>query len=264
MAKKSEAVRKQRLKRPDPERDAPDRSGAAHIKRHARSRRGRNGEPGDSESSVSATVRQAISDVVQLSSQVIEEQIRAGQVAADRLREGIANSKKLNTDVTGLVENLVATTKDVGATWLDLLAIVVRSIGTSKPAPGGGGPSGATGTATEVGSSGNATTVSSVTPADPNMPALPPQIVVRGVRVRSVTLDLRPPSPRFVPVVRQLVASDPNYRLTSVAFTASAGEPRLVLTVTVPRDQPAGTYSGAIVDSASNVAGGTLSVTVAN
>lgn len=264
MAKKSEDNKRERIRRTAPDRDAPHRSGAEHIKRHTRSRNGSKGGTDNQKDSVSESVRQAISNVVQTSTEVIEDQIRAGQVAAERLRDGLANSKELNHDVNMLVENLVATTKDVGATWLDLLSIVVRSIGTQKPKPGNGGPRPMPGPTTEVGTSGSATTISSVTPADPTMSAVPPQIIVKGARVKNVALDLRPPSPRFVPIIHQLMASDPNHSLASVRFEARPDEHRLVLTVTVPRDQPAGTYTGVIVDSTSNEPGGTISVTVAS
>ncbi len=85
---------------------------------------------------ISDSVQQAISGMVELSSDVIEEQIRAGQQAANRLREGIASSQKLDTDIHSMVENLVATTRDVGATWLDLVSLVIRAIGTQPPDPG--------------------------------------------------------------------------------------------------------------------------------
>jgi hypothetical protein len=269
MAKKSEKRKGERLRRDDPDRDTPHRSGSDHIKRNARSQNGMgaDGQPGRSKSQVSETVQQAISNMVQLSSSVIEDQIRAGQAAAARLRDGIANSQQLNTDVNALVEGLVATTKDVGATWLDLLSIVVRSIGTTSPGHGGSGGSTGTGTPqpptrTRTGISGGATTISSITPADPASPAEPPQIAVTGSGVKNVTLDLRPPSPRFVPLVRGLMAGDPRHGLTAVRFQLTADRTHLVLTVNVPRGQPAGTYTGVIVDSSTNAPGGMVSVTV--
>src|SRR5258708_2029872 len=105
MAKKSEGWKGERLHRDDPDRDTPHRSGNDHFKRNARSggggggggvggatgsgSRGGGGGGGGSEppkSPISESVQQAISNMVQLSSTVIEEQIRAGQTAAARLR----------------------------------------------------------------------------------------------------------------------------------------------------------------------------------
>jgi hypothetical protein len=266
MAKKSKDRKGERLRRDDPDRDAPHRSGIDHIKRNARSGGGKgggggnggngNGGPSGPKSLISESVQQAISNMVQLSSTVIEEQIRAGQTAAARLRIGMANSQQLNTDVSTMVESLVATTKDVGATWLELLSIVVRSIGTKSQG------SQSTTTRTQTGTSNGATTVSNVTPADPAIPAEPPQIVVTGSGVKYVTLDLRPPSARFVPLVRELLAGDSKDGLRNVKFQLTADRTHLVLTINVPRGQPAGTYTGAIVDSSTNEPGGTVSVTV--
>ena len=270
MAKKSKSRDGERRRRDDPDRDAPNRSGSEHIRRNARPRNG-NGDRSDrGKRLVSETVQDAISGMVRLSSDVIEEQIRAGQTAAQSLRNEIASSTKLNSDINLLVENLVATTRDVGATWLDLLAIVMRSIGTQRPVPGGGSNGGTMrppprpGTATETGTSGSATTISSITPVDPAIPGVPPKIVVKGVRVRNVTLDLRPPSLRFVPAVRRLLAADSKSDLTAVKFELSPDQTRLVLTVNVPSDQSPGIYTGAVVDSSTNEAGGTVSVTVAS
>lgn len=97
---------KKRSRRKNPGRGGPHRGASEHIDRNA-----------DGPALVSKTVQQAITNMVQLSSTVIEEQIRAGQAAAARMRDGIANSRQLNTDVNLVIDNLVATTKDVGATW---------------------------------------------------------------------------------------------------------------------------------------------------
>jgi hypothetical protein len=271
MAKKTTKRTERRMRRDDPDREAPDRRASEHIRRNAGSQNNGKRSNGDHESKprISKTVEQAITGMVQQSSAFIEEQIRAGQLAAERLRDGIANSKQLNADINTLVENLVATTKDVGATWLDLISIIIRAIGT-QPSNGGGSsggntphaPPGPGPTVTRTGVFDGVTTVSSITPADGTVSGVPPQIVVKGANVRSVILDLRPPSLRFVPLVRQLISTDPK-RSLGAKFTVSSDPPRLVLTVIVSGDRPPGTYTGAIVDSSTNEAGGTLSVTVA-
>src|SRR5690349_20962851 len=173
-------------------------------------------------------------------------------------------------------ESVLAATRDVGATWLDLFSSIGRSIAApARPAgdPGGGTAGGPSGggmpppsvpgrTVRRSGRSGAATTLSSFTPADASLPGVPPHIMVKGANVTSVALDLRPSSSRFVPHVRHLVAVDPNHAL-SAKFSASSDPLRLVLTIEVPPGQPAGTYTGAVVDSSTNEPGGTISVTVA-
>jgi hypothetical protein len=271
MAKKTTTRKAKRMRRDDPDRESPDRRASEHIRRNAGSPTGGKHRDSDRDSKprISKTAEQAISGMVQQSSAFIEEQIRAGQLAAERLRDGIANSKQLNSDINTLVENLVATTKDVGATWLDLVSIIIRSIGTQPTNGGGSGggspphaPPGPGATVTRAGTSGGASTVSTITPADGTIPGVPPLIVVTGTNVKGVELDLHPRSPRFVPFVGPLMASDPK-RSLSAKFAMSSDPPRLVLKVNVPGDQPPGTYTGAIVDSSTNAPGGTLSVTVA-
>jgi hypothetical protein len=97
-----------------------------------------------------------------------------------------------------------------------------------------------------------------------------PRIVVKGANVKSVVLDLRPPSLQFTPFVQQLTAGDRKRSLSAKSarslnakFSMSSDSSGLVLTVDIPSDQPPGVYTGAVVDSRTNAAGGTLSVTVA-
>jgi hypothetical protein len=280
MVKKTTKQTGKRMRRDDPDRETADRRASGHIRRNAGSQNGGkrgNGED-DSKRQISDTVQQAISGMVRQSSAFIEEQIRAGQQAAERLRDGIANSKELNTDVNALVEHLVATTKDVGTTWLELISIIVRALGTQPPNGGGsngGGkphtPPGPGATVTQSGKSGGATTFSSMTPAESSVAGIPPRIVVNGPNVKSVALDLRPPSLQFVPMVQQLTVGDrdrsakaKSARSIDAKFSRSFEAAGIILTVNVPGGMAPGTYTGAVVDSKTNQAGGTLSVTVAN
>jgi hypothetical protein len=245
--------RKQRSRRKDPGRKGPYRGASDHINRN-----------GGGPALVSQTVQQAITNMVQMSSTVIEEQIRAGQAAAARMRDGIANSRQLNTDLNLVIDNLVATTKDVGATWLDLLSIVTRSISAQSAGTGAAGGSAGISqprTITQAGTSGGAATISNITPADATTPAAPPEIVVTGRGAKKVVLDLRPHAPRFVPIVRELLASGQEHRLSGVKFRLNP-QKKLVLTVNIPRGQAAGTYTGVIVDHSTNHPGGTVSVTI--
>jgi hypothetical protein len=252
MAKNSDSTKSERLRRSNPERGAPNRSGADHIRRNAR-----NGNGGDGP-------RTRISETLETA--IIEDQIRAGQTAAERLRDGIAGSERLSGDAHVLIESLVAATKEVSSTWLELLKVVVQSIGTKPHRPGPGpGPGPTPGephprTKTKTGKSGGATTTSTITPADPAVEPVPVEIVVTGYGVKSVTLDLRPPSLRFRPVARPLQARDPKSILSTVQFAVL--ERQIVLSVVGPRDQPSGVYAGVVVDSDSNEAGGTVSVTI--
>jgi hypothetical protein len=275
MAKNRKAGTNKRKRRAKPARTAPRRSAADHVKRNTRPPK----ESADADrseraqESIADTVQNTIAGMVDRSYTFIDRQIGEARDAAGRLRADLATSPQLNTNINNLVEGLVGTTRDIGATWLDLISIVLRSVGPqstcSAPSAGLGafGQAGATrsrpGTTTSTGTSGGAKTVSSITPIDPSGPHQPPMIEVRGIRVKSVTLDLRPPSIQFMPLVRPLAANAPRLApLAGVKFEFSADQTRAVLKVKVSRNQPAGTYTGAIVDSITNEPGGTVSVTV--
>lgn len=267
MAKQRKNLTETRKHKKDPRRTAPIRRAADHIIRHAKRKDDVKRERGP-RSLVSDSVEQAISDMVQTSSEVIEDQIRAGQAAAERLRHGLANSDQLKSDVNTLLEHLLATTRDVGSTWLELMSIIVQSLG-AKPPQGGGGstphtPPPGSGTVTQEGKSSGAVTNSTFTPGQADIVGKPPQIVVQGKRVTSVSLNLHPSTPGFAPLAQPLSTKDQQYSLNSVEFTTSSSRPpRFVLTITVPVSQPGGTYTGAVVDSSNGEGGGTLSVTIA-
>jgi hypothetical protein len=258
------------MRRDDPDRETPHRRATIMLmakkpggKKTSRGRNRRNQR-------LSESVPQAISNMVRQSAAFIEEQIDAGRGAAERMRHGMTNTGQLNANIGTLAESLVTVTRDIGVTWLELISMIVRSIDTQAPLPGGFGGSGFPhgpprrgGTVTRTAKSGNATTHSSFTPADAETPGVPPHIVVKGAKAKHVALDLRPSSARFAPLVRQLVHSDPKHSLRA-KFTPGSDPLRLMLVVEVPDRQKPGTYTGVIVDSSTNEAGGTISVTVAD
>jgi hypothetical protein len=267
MAKKTTTRQtSKRMRRDDPERKAPHRR-ATRIMLSANNQNDRRTSDG-ADPRVSASVQDAISSMVRQSSAFIENQIRAGQDAAERMRHGMTKTGQLNANISTLAESLVAVTRDIGVTWLELISMIVRSIDT-QPQPGGSGGGGIppppprrASTVTHSAKSGGATTLSSFTGADPDIPAVPPRIVVKGAKAKHVALDLRPSSARFVPHVRHLVHSDPKHSL-SAKFTKTSDPLRLVLVIEVAAGQHPGTYTGAVVDSSTNEPGGTVSVTVA-
>ena len=269
MAKKSTTRRtSERLRRNDPDREAPLRR-ATRIMLSANNQNDKKTSDGPAPR-ISESLQRAISSMVQQSSSFIEEQIEAGRGAAERMRHGMTNTGQLNANINTLAESLVAVTRDIGVTWLELISMIVRSIDAQAPlsgGPGGGGisrpPARRAGTVTRTAKSGRARTLSSFTPADAEIPGAPPHIVVKGAKAKHVALDLRPSSARFVPLVRHLVHKDPGHSLDA-KFTRSSDPLRLVLVIDVPDDQKPGTYTGVVVDSSTNEAGGTISVTVAD
>jgi hypothetical protein len=264
MAKKTTTRQSQakRMRRDDPERETADRRATHHIMLMAKKTNGKKTSPGPN-ARVSESVQDAISSMVQKSSAFIEDQIHAGQDAAHRMRHGMTQTGQLNANISMLAESLVAVIRDIGITWLELISMIVRSVDTQAPLPGGSGGGGIPprrgATVTRTDQSGGAKTFSSITPADAKIRGVPPDIMVTGNRAKHVSLELRPSSVSFVPHIRHLVATDPKHSLTA-KFKKSSD--RLVLVVEVPAKQHPGTYTGAVVDSTTNEPGGTISVTV--
>ena len=77
------------------------------------------------------------------------------------MRHGMTNTGQLNANINTLAESLVAVTRDIGVTWLELISMIVRSIDAQAPlsgGPGGGGishpPARRAGTVTRTAKSG--------------------------------------------------------------------------------------------------------------
>jgi hypothetical protein len=86
-------------------------------------------------------------------------------------------------------------------------------------------------------------------------------IEVASARRTQVTLDLHPRPGRFALRVHALHAADASIPpLTGVSFDIDPVRAKPMLRVDVPENQPVATYTGAVVDSASNEPRGTLSV----
>ena len=90
------------------------------------------------------------------------------------------------------------------------------------------------------------------------------KIAVAAAQPVEVTLDLRPDATGLQLIVHALRAVDPQKaRLSDVGFRPAADGQPPTLWITVPQGQPAGVYSGVIVDEQSSRPVGTLSVRIA-
>ena len=157
------------------------------------------------------------------------------------MRDSFARSDKLNGEITTWSNSLSATTKDVGATWLELLSIIIacdRDEATS----------GRLGDRCRPTRPGNENldryirrrhTTSSIHPCRCHgVGAEPPEIVVTGGRVKNVTLDLQPARDAVRACgARRCLASDLKNMIDGTKFGLTAHR-KLVLTVNVPRGQP--------------------------
>lgn len=240
----------ERLHRPDPERTGPIRHASTYL---------RDAPPGDAAQHPAGTpdavdaAESAVAHGVRLGYKVIEEQILHGRLLAQRLGKATGKLGTVGSGEAGvLIERVLHLYKDIGTLCVDTLETLARSpairagiaraaqAAQPQQAPQEGAGS-ATGTESSLGS-GFA-------------------IEVASARRTQVTLDLRLRPGRFAPRVHALHAADPSIApLTGVSFDMDPAHPEPMLRIHVPEAQPPATYTGVVVDSASNEPRGTLSV----
>ena len=256
----------ERLHRPDPERTGPIRNAATYLREPPASDAAHHPADGPD------TADGAVAHGVRLGYKVIEEQIQHGRLLAQRL--GKAGAR---TDATGagdaglLIERVLHLYKDVGALCVDALEALAQSpairAGIARATQAAQAP--------QASQSSHASHASHSPQASHsshgNSPGVDGRaessatkafaIEVVSARRTQVTLEVRWSAGRFEPRVHALHAADPSLPpLTGLTFDMDPSRPEPMLRVEVPDIQPAGTYTGVVVDTASNEARGTVTV----
>jgi len=219
-------AKKQRLRRQDPERTAPVRRFSTMFRPDGNHRDGTLKPPADMASDISDAVRMGYS--------VIEEQIRQGQRAAQQLGGAPSGLGSATVNATDIASRLLRYATDLAALHFDLMAVLTQSPGLNG-VPGSTAPT-----------QGQGSRVS---------------IEIASNRKNQVTLDLwagNQTAGLTVPALHS--AESEKTPLTEVSFVAGTDELPARLRIVIPESQPAGVYSGLILDSASSQAKGTLSL----
>ena len=165
---------------------------------------------------------------------VIQEQIRQGQLIAQQWTQGKRPGNGF--DVSALLQRTMHLSTDLGALLFDVTSALTKN-GAGDPRRAEGAPT----TSPGVGAQSLANVRMSV------------EIEARGHT--KVMLDLSASAIEghlHVPALYSLAGDSPP--LTRIAFEG------LALRVQIPDEQPAGTYSGVVVDQRTNEPRGTLSV----
>jgi hypothetical protein len=203
-------ARNPRATKPDSERNGPHRT---------------TGGPASSASGQ----RKVISRAVELAYGVVDDHIRQGQQAAERLRAGTYSSADFDEDLRVCLDRALSLTKEWGVVGVDFFAALRRMAGSRL----GSGPS-----AQDV------------------------ALETKSKRRAEVKFHLRPGVSPFNPFVPPLYSADRTKKpLEDVHFTLREGA-RPVLVVNVPDGHPHGVYTGAILDSKTHEPGGFISVRV--
>ena len=230
--------KRERLHRPESVRTEPIRNPADFLRDAIADDRteSKPSEPGSSETT------DALAHGVKLGYKVIEEQILQGQRLAQRLGKAAGRSSATASgELSTLIERVLHLYKDMGALCFDAVETLARS-----PALRSGIARAWQGPADSDATSGSDTRFA---------------IEVASARRTQVTLELRHRSGRFIPIVHALHAADPAIApLTGVHFKMEAASLTPMLQVDIPDLQPPATYTGVVVDSATNEPRGTLCV----
>jgi hypothetical protein len=230
-------TQRERLRRPEPKRTEPIRDFPGYL-RDSRSL-GDIGPEGDraDEPGLIEAADDALARGVQLGYRIIDEHILQGRRKAQELRAGEASAPgDSGKNVEVLVGRAVDLTKDLGALWLDAVQLLVKHAGRGNGSA-------------EPGNAGLAA-------------GLQVGVEIASSRPVMVKLQLPASTGLTVPRVHALHAADPaSPPLTGISFRTGGGAGAL-LHVEVPDHQPAGLYSGVVVDQASNEPLGTLSIRI--
>ena len=210
------------------------------------------GAPADHQPPPDAGLEKVIAHTVRLGYEVIGENIRQGRLAADRFSAGDYGVRDVPRDLLALSSRMLQLSRDISTTAFDicgailrdptLRAAVQRYAAPPNPAPASapaGGPwpgQGAAGVPLTYAFKGTRRAV--------GMPGW-----LRGTGQPSLlsTAGLWSPDPALPP-------------LRQVALSADAFA--IIATVTIPDDQPAGTYSGVVSDALTHQPLGAMTVQV--
>jgi hypothetical protein len=171
-------------------------------------------------------------------------QIREGQWVAGEINHGPYDTRGIGDDVLDIFERIYRYSRDLMPLWSDLAGLLARGPRLLRDL--------ALNRAEDFETRSNA-----------NNGGTAIAVEVSSRRRTRVCIDLRADADALALAVRGLYAIDPaKPPLTEACFVRANGDDGVTLQVHVNDDQPAGVYSGVIVELESGVPRGTLSVTI--
>jgi hypothetical protein len=254
----------ERIKKPKLERTRPMRSWSTLFDVPGGETGQANSEPGPAaRQDRSVSLNDVVSRSVDLGYRVVDEYLRRGQQAARRINERSYDVQAMTGDVQDLGVRTLQYVSDFAALWLDLLQRAATDSALLRPR-GAANSARATTSSDRAGGDGARSAHDLQPAATQRAQPLRVKIEVAAAQPAEVTLDLRPEGTDLQLIVHALRAVDPDKpRVSDVGIRPGAdGEPA-TLWIRVPPGQPAGVYSGVIVDRQSSRPVGTLSLRIA-
>lgn len=189
---------------------------------------------------------------------IVEEYLQQSRNVAASIAPA-AGSDAINS-VAALQSRMARATADMFDVWFQMLnasANVQPGTGASGSSANGGGHA-----------NGNGHTPVHAAPAQqfaPDQERTGIEVEIQSLRPARVAVDLRPGAGRSSMLVHALRSTDETLpRISGVSVEAASSARPVLVRVAVPADQPAGIYSGMIIDEASSLPVGTLSVVVSD
>ena len=205
---------------------------------------------GDTETPHKRPVEGVAAEAVELGYKVIEDQIRQGQKIADEIagRMSGAASESMSGVPPALLDRMMAFYTDLGSLWFEMIESVAANPafadltgGLAPKKPNGSANGSAYGAAVPL-------EIRSSKPVDVK-----------------VNMDIGKIAPGGAPMVVELRTIDPQTPpIQDIRFDEQNDEWSPILRIRVADDQPAGTYSGVVIDSSTNEPIGTLCLRVAD
>jgi hypothetical protein len=248
----SKGTQKERVRRPNIERRGPIRNATTYLRdSNSWSEKEANNtsrKDGAGEHSAVGSLDDVVTQGVKLGYKVIEQYIAQGQRVAEQISRPFQKGMP-EVGTADVVQGMVRVYKDMADVWGNALDLMVRNpafwswLGGSAQNAGVHMSKGPPGTLNGTGAAFS--------------------VEIASARTTEVMLNVGPSPEPYTPFVHALhAASRTAPPMTAISFQKSSRSNMPVLLLRIPSKQPAGLYTGVVVDKDTNQPRGTLTVRV--
>ncbi len=238
-----------RMRREDPERDAPRRSWFEGFDRQQPPSNGQSEAGGTANSA--AGWQNAVEQSVRMGYEVIDAQIKEGRRVAEQLSGQMSSGGGAygSDSIRGMTDGFFRSFADLTTRWLEVMS-------ASTTGMAGPGSNASANHGSEQPSQNGVASASSSS-------SVPVAIEVDSKRPTTVTLDLRPGSQARALGNQPLSDPDPDKPpLRDVLFEPPGDDSPLTIKIRVPESHPAGVFSAVVFEREGGQPQGTLSVAI--
>lgn len=257
-----------RVARPEPERTMPRRSWSTLFAPFGGADQEANSAGGAGAENGSAGAGDTVARAVELGYRVIDEYIRQGQKAAQRLSTRTWSPETALRDTQDLTARMTRHASDLVGLWVDLLDTsnmtgawrATAQSWTGDPSVAGAGSATRAPSDPRRDETSEPASTSTVPPGRTRI-----AIEIASERPAEVAVDLRSEDTTRKLVVHSLRAVEPEKpRITEVAIEPATPDSPARLRIRVPTEQPAGTYNALVIDEATSRPVGSVSLRISS